>query len=68
MEENKRTDQEVKELGLEKMELVSGGVGIQNGYAYCSFCQKETKWENGMCTELAHRRRLESLMVPAQHC
>ena len=67
MEENKRTEQEAKELDLEKMEQVSGGVGVQNGYAYCSYCKKETKWENGMCTEPKHRARLESLFMPAQH-
>ena len=43
MEENKRTDQEMKELDPEKMEQIAGGFGIQNGYAYCSYCQKETK-------------------------
>ena len=67
MEENKKTDQEMKEMDLDRMEQVSGGgVGSnpRNGYCYCSYCQKETKWENGMCTEPSHRRRLESLYYP----
>ena len=56
MEGNKRAGQEAKELDLEKMEQVSGGTDTQTEYRYCPFCQKETKWVNGMCTEYRHRR------------
>ena len=56
MEENKNTDQEVKELSLEKMEQVSGGAGFgrKNGNLYCNYCKKITKWENNICLEPAH--------------
>ena len=66
MEENKRTDQEAKELGLDRMEQVSGGADTQTEeYKYCSFCQKETKWVNGVCTEI-HRRPIQDWLVPGQ--
>ena len=65
MEENKRTDQEAKELNLEKMEQVSGGADDQTGYFYCYFCQRETYWENGVCTEI-HRRPIQDWLVPGQ--
>ena len=58
MEENRKTDQEAKELNLEKMEQVSGGADTQTGYFYCYFCQRETYWENGVCTEI-HRRFIQ---------
>ena len=65
MEGNRKTDQEIQELDFENMEQVSGGDDTQNGYFYCSFCQRQTKWENGKCTE-AHRRPGQSLFVPGQ--
>ena len=66
MEENKRAEQEVKELDPEKMEQVSGGADSQTEeYKYCSICQKETRWVNGVCTEI-HRRPILDWLVPGQ--
>ena len=66
MEENKKADQEAKELNLEKMEQISGGADSQTEeYKYCSFCQKETRWVNGVCTEI-HRRPIKDLQTPGQ--
>ena len=58
MEKNRKTDLEVKELDLDMMEQVSGGSDTVVEYKYCTLCQKETRWENGLCTELIHRRKL----------
>ena len=66
MEENKKTDQEAEELDLKKLEQVTGGSETQTEeYKYCFFCQKETKWINGVCTEI-HRRPINVWYVPGQ--
>ena len=46
MEENRKNEQEIQKLDLEKMEQVSGGNRNPPNKKYCNNCKETTTWVN----------------------